>query len=96
MVRGKRVAAWVNIDTGFKGTNEDGLLDTSFDPVLLTRFAEMVLVFTSMLEHRQLVNPKALVAVEVCFANQALAVRSVSPTYLPAHGVRLAPAQGKW
>ena len=55
------MAAWVDIDRGFKGTNEDGLLDPSFDPVLLRRkngdifFAEMVTVFARVLEHCRLI-----------------------------------------
>ena len=61
VVRGKRVAAWVDVDRGFQGTNEDGLLNASFDPVLLRRkngdvfFAEMVLVFARVLEHCRLI-----------------------------------------
>ena len=35
-------------------------------------------------------------AVEQCSLKRADAVRSVSPTYLPGHGMELAPAQGMW
>ena len=40
--------------------------------------------------------PRALDAVEVCSWKRADVVRSVSPTYLPGHGVLFAPAQGMW
>ena len=40
--------------------------------------------------------PKAFDAVEVCSWSLAAMVRSVSPTYVPGHGVEFAPAQGMW
>ena len=39
--------------------------------------------------------PNAFVAVDVFFWKRAV-VRSVSPMYLPGHGVEFAPAQGMW
>ena len=40
--------------------------------------------------------PRALDDVDKWSWKRAVAVRSVSPTYLPGHGVELAPAQGMW
>ena len=40
--------------------------------------------------------PNAFVAVDVCSWKRADVVRSVSPMYLPGHGVEFAPAQGMW
>ena len=40
--------------------------------------------------------PRALEDVDLCSWKRAFTVLSVSPTYLPGHGVELAPAQGMW
>ena len=56
-MRRQFVASWVDIYGGFEGLDEDGLLYTPFDPVMLRGengnilFAEVVVVFPSVLQH---------------------------------------------
>ena len=60
------VAAWVDVDGGAQGLDVDGLFDAPPDPILLrgndgdVLFAEVVLMFPSMLEHSRLVIAKSI------------------------------------
>ena len=60
------VPAWVYVDGGVKGLDEDGLFNAPLDPIMLrgkdgnVLFAKVVVVFASMLQHCRLVLPKSI------------------------------------
>ena len=60
------MAARVDINGGFESTDEKGLFDTTFDPVILRSkngdifLAEMVALFAGMLQHCRLILAKSI------------------------------------
>ena len=65
-VKGKAMTAWIDVDGWFKGLDVYGLFDTSFHPIMFGRqdgdvfFAEMMVIFPSMLQHCRLVLAKSI------------------------------------
>lgn len=61
------VPTWVNVNGGLEGLDENGFLDASFDPVLLTGkdgnviLTEMMLIFLCVFKHGGFVHPKCVV-----------------------------------
>ena len=95
------MASWVDVDGGIEGLDVNRLFDSSFDPVVCSEakmvtssFRKWWLFSRACCSIADLYLPRALVAVEVCSWKRAAAVLSVSPTYLPGHGMEFAPAQG--
>ena len=83
------MAAWVNVDGGIKGFDVNGLLNPSFNPIMLrgkdgdVLFAKVVVVFASMLQHCRLVLTKSI----GCSGCMLLEAGSCSPlrlTHIPA------------